>query len=98
MNEILEGKERQSCPLDPIEVEEVYKDRIAKATQCRNLDNFPRPKTIVCSKENEIMLSPITDREIYKCIGRVKRDSAPGVNGIKPSGDLSTPKGKARKT
>ncbi len=28
------------------------------------------------------MLSPITDREICKCIARVKRDTAPGVDGI----------------
>ncbi len=80
--EILEGKERRSCPLDPIEVEEIYKDRIGKATPCGNLDNFPRPKTIVSEKENETMLSPITDKEICKCIARVKRDSAPGVDGI----------------
>ncbi len=33
-------------------------------------------------KENETMLSPITDKEICKCIARVKRDSAPGVDGI----------------
>lgn len=66
------------CDVDPQIVQETYQARFGGESQEVNLSKYPKAK----SADNDMLLKPITQQEIYKAYSRAKKDSASGPDGL----------------
>jgi len=59
-------------------VQETYQARFDGESQEVNLSKYPKAKPA----DNDMLLKPITQQEIYKAYSRAKKDSASGPDGV----------------